>query len=88
MKKLRLKIIFTQRKLYSKQSSKCVTAVAYIHKILIILSATTGGVCIISRANVVGAPVGMANAALTIVFFLAKEIIKKLLSTTRNKKKA
>ena len=46
-----------------------------------------GGVCIIFHATVVDAPVGIANAGFTIVFSLATGIIKKLLSTTRNKNK-
>ena len=76
-----------QRKLCSKKLSKYVTAFDYIDKILIVLSATTGAVCIVFRATVVDASVGIANAAFTIVFSLATGIIKKLLSTTKNKKK-
>ena len=76
-----------QRKLCCKKLSKYVTAFNYIDKILIVLSATTGGVCIVSHATVVGAPVGIASAGFTIVFSLATGIIKKLLKTTRNKKK-
>ena len=59
----------------------------YIDKILIVLSATRGGVCIASHTTVVGAAVGIASVGFTIAFSLATEIIKKLLSTTRNKKK-
>ena len=76
-----------QRRLCSKILSKYVTAFDYIGKILIVLSATTGGVCIVSHATVVGAPVGIASAGFTVVFSLATGIIKKLLKTTRNKKK-
>ena len=71
-------------KLCSKKLSKCVTTFDYIDKIFIALNAITGGVCIISHATVVGAPVGIASAAFTIVFSLATGIIKKLLKTTRN----
>ena len=45
-----------QRKLCSKKLSKYVTTFNYIDKILIVLNATTGGICIISHASVVGAP--------------------------------
>ena len=76
-----------QRKLCSKTLSKYVTAFDYIHKILIVHSATTGWVYIVSHATVVGASVGMESAGLTIVFSLATGIIEKLLSKTRNKKK-
>ena len=76
-----------QRKLSSKKLSKYVTTFNYIDKILIVLNATTGGVCIISHATVVGAPIGIASAGFTVVFALTTGIIKKLLKTTRNKNK-
>ena len=50
----------------------------YIDKILILLSATNNGVCIISSTSVVGAPVGIASTSLTLIFSLTTEIIKKL----------
>ena len=73
-----------QRKSCSKKLSKYVAAFDYIDKILIVLSS---GVCIISSASVVGAPVGIASASFTLIFSLTTGIIKKLLSITRNKKK-
>ena len=76
-----------ERKLYRKKLNKYVTTLNYINKILIILSATSGGVCIISHANVVGASIGIASAGFTIVFASATGVTKKLLKTTKNKKK-
>ena len=76
-----------QWKLCSKNLSKYVTAFDYIDKILIVLSATSSGVCIISSASVVGAPVGIASASFTLTFSLISGITKKLLSITRKKKK-
>ena len=38
-------------------------------------------------ASVVGAPVGIPSASVTLIFSLTTEIIKKLLSVTKNKKK-
>ena len=76
-----------QRKLYSKKLSKYVTVSDYIDKILIALSATSGGVSIISFTSVAGASVGIASASLTLILSLTIGIIKKLLSITRNKKK-
>ena len=76
-----------QRKSCSKKLSKYVTAFDYIDKILIVLSATSSGVCIISSASVVGAPVGIASASFTLNFSLTTGIIKTLLRRTRNKKK-
>ena len=76
-----------QRKLCSNKLSKYVAAFDYIDKILIVLSATTGGVSICSFTCVVGAPVGIASASFTLIFSLATEIGKKLLSITNKKKK-
>ena len=76
-----------QRKSCSKKFSKYVTALDYIDKILMVLSAKSSGFCLISSANVVGAPVGIASASFTLIFSLTTGIIKKLLSITRNKKK-
>ena len=76
-----------QRKSCSKKLSKYVAAFDYIDKILIVLSATTGGVSICSFTSVVGAPVGIASASFTLIFSLTTGVVKKLLSTTRNKMK-
>ena len=75
-----------QRKSCSKKLSKYVAAFDYIDKILIVLSATTGGVSICSFASCVGAPVGIASASFILIFSLTG-IVKKLRSITRNKKK-
>ena len=76
-----------QRKSCSKKLSKYVADFDYIDKILIALSATSSGVCIILSASVVGAPVGILSASFTLFFSLTAGVIKKLLSITRNKKK-
>ena len=73
-----------QRKSCSKKLSKYVAAFDYIDKILIVLSS---GVCIISSASVVGAPVGIASASFNLIFSLTTGIITKILTITRNKKK-
>ena len=66
---------------------KHVTAFDYIDKISIVLSAASGGVCIISSVSVVKAPVEIEGASFTLIFSLTTGIIKKLLSIIRNKKK-
>ena len=48
-----------QRKSYSKKLNKYVTAFDYIDKVLTALSATSGGVSIISFTSIIGAPVGI-----------------------------
>ena len=77
----------TQRKSCIKKLSKFVTTFDYIDKVLIILSATSGGVSIISLTSAAGAPVGIAVASFALIFSLTTGITKKLLSITRNKKK-
>ena len=62
-----------QRKSCSKKLSKYVAAFDYIDKILIVLSVTSGGVCIISSVSVVGATVGIAGASFTLMFSLTTE---------------
>ena len=76
-----------QRKSCSKKLSKYVAVFDYIDQALIVLSATSGGVSIISFTSIAGAPVGIASAILTLFFSLTTGIVKKLLNITRNKKK-
>ena len=76
-----------QRKPCSKKLSKYVAVFDYIDQALIVLSATSGGVSIILFTSIVGAPVGIASASLTLFFSLTTGIVKKLLNITRNKKK-
>ena len=76
-----------QRKSCSKKLDEYVTAFDYIDKILIVLSATSSGVLIISFTSIVGAPVGIASVSLTLIISLTTGIVKKLLNITRNKKK-
>ena len=58
-----------QRKSCSKKLSKYVAVFDYIDQALIVLSATSGGVSIILFTSIVGAPVGIASASLTLFFF-------------------
>ena len=76
-----------ERKSCSKKLSKYVTTFDYIDKILIILSATTGGVYIFSFTSVIWAPVRIARASFNLIFSITTGIIKKLLNITRSKKK-
>ena len=73
--------------LCSKKLNKYVTTFDYIDQILIILSATSSGVSIISFTSIIGAPAGIASACFTLFFSLTTGIVKKLLNITRNKKK-
>ena len=76
-----------QRKSCSKKLSKYVTAFDYIHIILIVLSATNGGVSITSFTTVIGAPAGITSSSFALIFSWTTGIIKKILRVTRSKKK-
>ena len=77
-----------QRKSCIKKLSKYVTTFDYIDKILIVLSATSSGVSIISFTSIVGAPVGIASASFTLIFSLSTGATKKILNITRKKRKS
>ena len=76
-----------ERESYSKKLNKYVTIFDYIDKILIILSATTGRVSIISFTSIIGAPIGIASSSFTLIFSITTGIIKKLLGATKKKNK-
>ena len=89
-----MEIILTKKltkKSCSKKLSKHVATFDYMDKFLIVLSATNGGVFIFLflpfLLSVVGAPVGIAGASFTLMFFPKTGTTKKLLAITRNKKK-
>ena len=73
------------RKAVTKKLSKYTAALDYTDK-RIVLSATSGGISIISFTSVIGIPAGVIGASL-LVFSLTTGIIKKLLKETRIKKK-
>ena len=77
-----------QRKSCSQKLNKYVTTFDYIDKILIVLSATSSGVSIISFTSIIGAPVGIASASFTLIFSLTTGIVEKLLNITRKKRKS
>ena len=71
----------------SKRLSKYIASFEYFDKSLIVLSVTTGSISITSFATVIGAPVRVISASFSLAFSISTGIIKKLLKTTRNKKK-
>ena len=76
-----------ERELMSKRLSKYIAIFDCIDKSLIVLSATSGSISIASFATIIGAPVGIASASLSLKFSISTGIAKKLLKTTRYKKK-
>ena len=71
----------------SKRLSKYIASFDYFGKPLIVLSVTTGSISIASFSIVIGTPVGIASASFSVAFSISTEIVKKLLKTTRNKRK-
>ena len=67
--------------------SRYVTIFDYADKSLIVLSATTSGVSIISFTSTIGKSVGTVSASFTLIFSLTTGIVEKLLNMTKNKKK-
>ena len=76
-----------ERELMTKRLSKYIASFHYFDKSLIVLSVTTGIISIASFVTVIGIPVRMMSASCSLAFSITTEIIKKLLKTTRNKKK-
>ena len=77
-----------QQKTYSKKLSRYVSIFDYIDKILIVLTATTSSVSIISfTSTTIGKSVGIVSASFTLISSLTTGIINKLLNMTINKKK-
>ena len=71
----------------SKRRSKYIASFDNFDKSLIVLSVTTGSVSIASFATAIEAPVGMMSAISSLACWITTGIVKKLLKTTRNKKK-
>ena len=71
----------------SKNLSKYNASFEYFNKSLIVLSVATDSTSISPFATVIGAPVGMMSASFSLAFSITTGFVKKLLKTTRNKKK-
>ena len=57
----------------SKKLRKYIAAFDYFDKTLIVLSATSGEISIISFTSVIGVPVGIASASFSFAFSLTTE---------------
>ena len=71
-----------ERELMTKRFNKYIPSFDYFDKSLIVLSLTTGGICIASFATVIGVPVGITSASFILVFLICVGIVKKLLKAT------
>ena len=82
-----LKSEIKERKDIILKISKYFVAFDYADKLFITLSASFGTLSIVSHAAIVGIPVGVAGASLTLIFTVTTDAVKKLLNITRKKKK-
>ena len=76
-----------QQKAQSKKFSRYAIIFDYRDNILIVLSAPTSGVSIISFTSNIDTSVGLVSESFTLIFSLTTGIVKKLLNMTINKKK-
>ena len=76
-----------ERKHIVKKIRKYIVAFDYEDKLFITISVSFGTLCIASHATIVGIPVGIAGASLTLIFTVTTGIVKKLLNITRKKTK-
>ena len=76
-----------ERKNIIKKLNKYIVSFDYLDKIFIALSASFGTLIIASDAKVVGIPVDIAGASLTLIFTISTGVNKSLLQVTKKRKK-
>ena len=76
-----------ERKDIIKKLNKYLVSFDYLYKIFIALSASLGTLSIVSHATVVGIPVGITGASLTLIFTISTGVNKSLLRITKKRKK-
>ena len=76
-----------ERKDIIKKLNKYIVSFDYSDKIFITLSASFSTLSIASHARVVGIPVGITGASLTLIFTIGTGISKSLLKVTKKRKK-
>ena len=76
-----------ERELMSKRLRRFIASFEYFDKSKTVLFITTSSISIASFATIIGAPVGIVSASFILAFSISTGTMKKLLQTTRNKKK-
>ena len=76
-----------ERKDVIKKLNKYLVSFDYLDKTFITLSASFGTLSIASQATVIGIPVGITGASLTLIFRIGTGISKSLLKVTKKRKK-
>ena len=74
-----------ERKDIIKKLNKYLVSFDYLDKILITSSASFGTLSIASKATLVGIPVGITGASLTLIFTIGTGISKSLLKVTKKR---
>ena len=74
-----------ERKTMRKKLSKYIAIFDYINKTLIVLSATSGGISIISFTSVIGIPAGNASANFCFNIFFKNSNNKKTIESNKKK---
>ena len=76
-----------ERKDIIQKLNKYVVSFDYLDKIFITLSASLATLSIASHTRIVGIPVGITGASLTLIFTIGTHIMKSLLKVTKKRKK-
>ena len=76
-----------ERKNIIEKLNKYLVTLDYLDRIFINLSASFGTLSVASHATVVGTPVGIAGASLTLTFTISTGVNKSLLQLTKKKEK-
>ena len=77
-----------ERKNIIKKIYKYIVTINYLDKIFITLSASFGTLSVTAHATVLGIPLGITGASLTLLFTIRTGINKSLLQLTKKREKA
>ena len=75
MKSMKLRITLLLR--WKKENYKYISSFDYFDKSLIVLSVTTDSISIASFETVIGEPVGIASASVSLAFSISTGIVKQ-----------
>ena len=76
-----------ERKNIIKKLNKYLVTLDYLDRIFITLSASFGTLSVTAHATVLGIPLGVTGASLTLLFTISTGINKSLLQLTKKRKK-
>ena len=76
-----------ERKNIIKKLNKYLVTLDYLDKVFITLSASFGTLSMTAHATILGIPLGITGASLTLLFIISTGINKSLLQLTKKRKK-